>query len=187
MSMTDKEQRDIRAYCAFLLKEYGFLLTPTDPVMPALYIIHREMEHNSASNRELVQQVRKAAEKIKPQVFHFNVADEAWKYQLGAAFKWLMGGLIILLFLGLIAWYLSTTSKVRQANAIIEAHGYMHELMEQVKKDEAGYYYVDFISTKRNSKADSTERFKKFQILNATTVRLYLGKDTNRNKPSDKP
>src|SRR5690606_2859 len=108
----------------------------------------------------------KAAEKIKPQVFHFNVAGEAWKFQLGAAIKWLVGGIIILLFLGLAAWYWSTTSKVRQADAIIEAHGYMHALMEQVKKDEAGYYYVDFTSAKRNSKADSTDRFKKIQILN---------------------
>jgi len=187
MSMTDKEQRDLRAYCAFLLKAYGFQFTPNDPVMPALYIIHREMEQNSASNRELVQQVRKAAEKIKPQVFHFNVAGEAWKFQLGAAIKWLVGGIIILLFLGLAAWYWSTTSKVRQADAIIEAHGYMHALMEQVKKDEAGYYYVDFTSAKRNSKADSTDRFKKIQILNATTVRLYLGKDTNLNKTPNKP
>lgn len=187
MSMTDKEQRDLRAYCAFLLKEYGFQLTPNDPVMPALYIIHREMEHNSASNRELAHQVRKAAEKIKPQVFHFNVTGEAWKYQLGAAIKWMVGGLIILLFLGLIAWYLSTTSKVRQANAIMKTHSYLDDLLKQVKKDETGYYYVDFTSAKRNSKADSLHRFNKFQILNATTVRLYLGKDTNRNKPSDKP
>ncbi|MBX2970089.1 MAG: hypothetical protein KF803_12025 [Cyclobacteriaceae bacterium] len=177
--MTDKEQRDLRAYCAFLLKEYGFQLTPTDPVMPALYIIHREMEHNSSSNRELAQQVRKAAEKIKPQVFHFNVAGEAWKFQLGAAVKWLVGGLIILLFLGLAAGYWSTTSKVKQANAIMEAHGYMHQLMEQVKKDESGYYYVDFTSAMGNTKADSTERFKKFQILNAKTVRVYLGKGGN--------
>lgn len=187
MSMTDKEQRDLRAYCAFLLKAYGFQFSPTDPVMPALYIIHREMEHNSASNRELTQAVRRASEKIKPQVFHFNVAGEAWKYQLGSAIKWMVGGLIMLLFFGLIAWYWSTTSKVRQANAVMEAHGYMHQLMEQVKKDETGYYYVDFTSAKGNSKADSTHRFNKFQILNATTVRLYLGKDTNRNKPSDKP
>lgn len=185
--MTDKEQRDLRAYCAFLLKAYGFQFSPTDPVMPALYIIHREMEHNSASNRELTQAVRRASEKIKPQVFHFNVTGEAWKYQLGAAIKWMVGGLIILLFLGLIAWYLSTTSKVRQANAIMKTHSYLDDLLKQVKKDETGYYYVDFTSAKGNSKADSTHWFNKFQILNATTVRLYLGKDTNRNKPSDKP
>lgn len=177
--MTDKEQRDIRAYCAFLMKEYGFQLTPTDPVMPALYIIHREMEHNSASSRELAHQVRKAAEKIKPQVFHFNVAGEAWKYQVGAAIKWIGGGLIILLLIGLAAWYWSTTNKVRQANGILEAHGYMHQLMEQVKKDESGHYYVDFTSGKGNSKTDSTQRLWEFQILNAKTVRVYLGKDNS--------
>ncbi len=44
MAMTDQEQKQLRFYCAFLLKEYEFHFSPTDPVIPALYIIHNEMQ-----------------------------------------------------------------------------------------------------------------------------------------------
>jgi hypothetical protein len=34
--MTDQEQKALRSYCAFLLKEYGFYFAPDNPFMPAL-------------------------------------------------------------------------------------------------------------------------------------------------------
>ncbi len=45
--MTAQEEKDLRAYSAFILKEYGFHISPNDPVIPALYIIHREMQLNN--------------------------------------------------------------------------------------------------------------------------------------------
>lgn len=66
--MTDKEQKDLRSYCAFILKEYGFDIPPNDPIIPALYVIHKEMQLNNESNKALALQVKEAAAKINPTV-----------------------------------------------------------------------------------------------------------------------
>jgi hypothetical protein len=71
MAMTEKEQRDLRSYCAFILKEYGFDIPPNDPVIPALYVIHKEMQFNNESNQVIASLVKEAASKINPTVFHF--------------------------------------------------------------------------------------------------------------------
>ena len=78
MTMTDHEQKDLRSYCAFLLKEYGFHFSPSDPVVPALYIIHKEMQLNNQNNKALASQVKEATSRINPKEFHFHYPGEAW-------------------------------------------------------------------------------------------------------------
>lgn len=77
MAMTDQEQKELRFYCAFLLKEYGFQFSPTDPVIPALYIIHKETQLINQSNKALASQVKEASARIQPKGFHFHCAGEA--------------------------------------------------------------------------------------------------------------
>ena len=171
--MTEKEQRGIRSYCAFLLTEYGVHFSPDDPVIPALYVIHKEMQLSNASNKGIASEIKEAAAKINPTVFHFNNGDAAYKFQIGIAVKYILIGSLVLLFTVAGIWYWSMVNNVDQAKAIIEASGSMGELMKRVKKDE-GFYVIDFTA----AKGDSIQRFKEFQKLDAKTVRIVVGKES---------
>jgi hypothetical protein len=171
--MTEKQQRGIRSYCAFLLTEYGIHFSPDDPVIPALYVIHKEMQLNSTSNKAIASEVKEAAAKINPKVFNFNNENAAFKFQVGIAVKYILIGSLVLLFTVTGIWYWSLVSNVEQAKTIIEASGSMGELMKRVKKDE-GFYVIDFTA----AKGDSIQRFKEFQKLDAKTVRIVIGKES---------
>lgn len=171
--MTDQEQKDLRAYCAFLLKEYGFHFSPKDPVIPALYIIHKEMQLSNQNSKALISQVKEASSKINPKQYHFQYPGEAWKFQLGAAFKWIVIGVFMLLFTWVGVWYWSMVKDIDKARMIIEASGRASELIKAVKKDRSGYFFIDFTAPQ----GDSIQNFKEFRKLNAKTVRVSLGKD----------
>lgn len=171
--MTDREQKDLRSYCAFLLEEYGFYIPPNDPVIPALYIIHKEMQLNNQNNKDLASQVKEASSRIHPKEFHFHHPGEAWKFQLGVALKWILSGLLVLLFIWVGVWYWSMVKDVDKARTILEASGRANELLKVIQQDKAGYYFIDFTV----SKGDSIQFFKEFRKLNTNTVRVYLGKE----------
>ncbi len=173
MAMTDQEQKDLRSYCAFILNEYGFQYSPNDPAIPVLYIIHREMQLNNQNNKAIASLVKEASSRINPKVFNFNSPGEAWKFQMGVAFKWILIGLLILPLIWIAAWYWSMVNDVDRAKIIIEASGNAGELLKGVKKDKADYYFIDFTA----AKGDSIQPFKEYQKLNAKTVRVYLGKE----------
>ena len=107
MAMTDQEQKDLRSYCAFLLREYGFQFSPNDPVLPALYIIHKEMQLNNQNNKAIASQIQEASSRINSTVFKFYSQEAAWKFQLGITLRWGLIGLFVLIFLGITAWYWS--------------------------------------------------------------------------------
>lgn len=174
MAMTSQEQKELRSYCAFLLKEYGFQFSPSDPVIPALYIIHKEVQLNNQNNKALATQVKVAASQISPQVFHFNVKGEAWKFQLGIAVKRFLYGLLVLLLLGIAAWTWSMANDIYKAKVILHASDNLGGLVKQVKKNEAGYFFIDFTA----AQGDSIQHFTEFQKLNAKTVRVFLGKES---------
>jgi hypothetical protein len=173
MTMTDHEQRELRSYCSFLLREYGFHIPPTDPVIPALYIIHKETQLNDQNNRALAGLVKEAISKINPKVFNFNSPGEAWKFQVGIAFKWISGGLLVLILIAITVWYWSMKNNVDTAKTIIETSGNVSQLLKAVKRDKAGCFFIDFTA----AKGDSTQHFAEFQKINTKTVRVYLGKD----------
>src|SRR5688500_603092 len=173
MAMTEKEQRSIRAYCAFLLDEYGVQFSPDDAVIPALYVIHKEMQLNNTSNKAIASEVKDAAAKIKPTVFNFNNEDAAYKFQVGIAVKYILIGSLVLLFTVAGIWYWSMVNNVDQAKTIVETSGNIGELVKRVKKDKGGYYFLDFTA----AKADSIQHFREYQKLDAKTVRIYVGKE----------
>jgi hypothetical protein len=172
MAMTDKEQRDLRYYCAFILKEYGFAISIDDPVIPALYVIHKEMQLNNQINKTIAAQIKETAARINPTEFNFYSDGAAFKFQLGIAVKWILSGMLVLMLATVGAWYWSMMNRVDQAKTIIATSGSMGELMKRVKKNDEGYYIIDFTA----AKGDSVQRFKEFQKLDAKTVRIIVGK-----------
>lgn len=173
--MTEKEQRSIRTYCAFLLTEHGIHFSPDDPVIPALYVIHKEMHLNNTSNKAIASEVKDAAAKIKPTVFHFNNGDAAYRFHAGIAVKYILIGSLVLLFTVAGIWYWSMANNVDQARTIIETSGSIGELMKRVKKDEEGFYVIDFTA----AQGDSIKRFKEFLQLDAKTVRIVVAKESD--------
>src|SRR5688572_13268589 len=173
MVMTEEEQRGIRSYCAFLLTEHGIHFSPDDPVIPALYVIHKEMQLNITSNKAIASELKEAAAKINPTVFHFNNGEAAYKFHVGIAVKYILIGSLVLLFTVTGIWYWSMVNSVDQAKTIVETFGSMGELVKRVKKDD-GFYVIDFTA----AKGDSIQRFKEFQKLDAKTVRIIVGKES---------
>jgi hypothetical protein len=173
MAMTDKEQREVRNYSAFLLKEYGFDIPLNDPVMPALYIIHKEMELTNQSNQAIASEVREAASKINPKVFHFNNEDAAFKFQLGIGVRWFLYGCIIAVVAAIGAWHWSNVNKVEEAENIVRNSGKLSEMLSLVKKDNEGYYFIDFKAANK----DSLVFIKEFRKMDAKTVRIYLARE----------
>lgn len=173
MAMTDKEQRSIRAYCAFLLNEHGIDFSPDDPVIPALYVIHKEMQLNNTSNKAIASEVKGVAAKIKPTLFQFNSGDAAYEFQVGIAVKYILICLLVLLFTVAGIWHWSMVNNVDQAKTIVEASGTIGELLKRVKKDRNGFYVIDFTA----AKGDSILPFTQYQKLDARTVRVYVSKE----------
>lgn len=172
MAMTENEQRSIRSYCALLLTEHGIHFSPDDPVIPALYIIHKEMQLNSTNNKAIASEIKEAAAKINPTVFNFNNEDAAYKFQVGIAVKYLLIGFLVLLFTVAGIWYWSMVYNVNHAKAIIETSGNIEELVKRVKKDKDGFYFIDF----KVAKGDSIQPLKEFKKLDANTIRVYVAK-----------
>lgn len=173
MAMTDKEQKEVRNYSAFLLKEYGFDIPLNDPVMPALYIIHKEMELTKRSNDAIASEVKEAASKVNPQVFNFNNQEAAFKFQLGIGVKWLLHGCVIALVAAIGAWHWSNVNKVEEAKVIVQNSGKLGEMLKLVKKDNEGFYIIDF----KAARADSIVFLKEFRKMDASTVRIYLARE----------
>lgn len=171
--MTDQEQKNLRSYCAFILKEYGFQFSPNDPVIPALYVIHKEMQLNNQTNTTLAALIKETSSRINPKSFHFNSPGEAWNFQMGVVLKWTLSGSLALVLVAIAIWYWSMVNEVDRTKTIIETSGSVGELLEGVKKDKAGYYFIDFTAANGNS----IQPFKEFQRLNKKTVRVYLGKE----------
>lgn len=164
----------MRNYSAFLLKEYGFDIPLNDPVMPALYIIHKEMELTNRSNKAIASEVKDAASKINPTIFHFNHEDAAFKFQLGIGVRWFLYGCIIAVVAVICAWHWSNVNKVEEAENIVRNSGKLGEMLKLVKKDDEGFYIIDF----KAAKADSIVFLKEFRKMDAKTVRIYLARET---------
>lgn len=171
--MTDQEEKDLRSYCATLLKEYGFQFTPDNPEIPVLYIIHKELQLNSENNKAIASLVQEVASRINPTEFKFYSDGAAWKFQMGMTIRWLLIGLVFLMSIGVATWYRSMGIDVGRAKTILSASGKANELLKRARKDDEDYFYLDFTSTGENA----TQDFKEFKTLNVKTVRVYLGKD----------
>ena len=172
MEMTEHEQKKLRAYCAFLFKEYGFQFSTHDPVVPALFTIHKEVETLRQSNGELTSRVEAATANVSPVAFHFHYKGEAWKFQMGITIKWISFGLLIALFSTIAVWYWSMQLDVTHLRLMNETFPITAELNKRVMKQD-GFYFIDFTA----AKGDSVQSFTEFRKLKPNTVRVYLGRE----------
>ena len=72
------------------------------------------------------------------------------------------------------AWHWSDVNKVEEADNIVRNSGKLSELLKLVKKDNEGFYIIDFTA----AKADSIVFLKEFRKMDAKTVRIYLARET---------
>jgi hypothetical protein len=173
MAMTDQEQRALRSYCAFILKEYGFQFSPNDPVIPALFIIHQEMQLNNQNNKAIANLIKEASSKMISKSFHFHSPGEAWKFRMAGAMKWFLTSLLLLIGVAIITWIWSLSDEVERAKDIIEMNGKATELLLQAKKDNQGYFYLDA----KEATGNSIQFFSEFERRDSKTVRIYLGRE----------
>lgn len=173
MTMTDQEQKVLRSYCAFILKEYGFQFTQHDPIIPAMFIIHKEMQLNNQNNKAIANLIKEASSKMNSKSFHFNAPGEAWKFRMAGAMKWFLASLLVLIVVAILTWIWSISDEVERAKDIIEINSKANELLLQAKKDNQGYFYLDA----KEATGNSIQFFSEFEKRDAKTVRIYLGRE----------
>jgi hypothetical protein len=171
--MTEKLQKELQDYSSFILKEYGFFIPPTDPVIPALFIIHQEVARNYKSNQLLGTLVQEATKKMNPNIYNFNVPGEALKFQIGSSIKLLFGCLTIVLFLFIGLSWIKIQTEVEKARSIIElSDPIQKELLNRIEKDSEGFYYIEF----KESLSPSVINFTEYDEIGRGRVRVYLGR-----------
>lgn len=172
--MTDQVQKNLTNYCASLLVEHGFDYPVNDPVLPALYVIHKDMQQNNQKNQAIADAILEASKKFNPKQFIFNNSDAASKFQREITIRWSLIAGFVALLAWVAAWHWSMRNDVDKARTIISVSGNMGVLLQAVKKDNSGAFFIDFTA----AKGDSIRYFTEYQELNAKTVRVYLGKET---------
>ena len=178
MAMTD-QQKTLRSFCALLLKEHGFPFSEDNPVIPALYVIHKELQLNNQYNKAIASRVEEASSRINPKVFNFNSEQAAWRFQMGITLRWGLIGFLVLMLIWVAAWRWSMANDIDRARIIISASDNMGELLKRTKKNRDGFYSIDFTA----AKGDSIRHFVEYEKLNSKTVRVYLGRDTKASNP----
>jgi hypothetical protein len=170
-AMTDNERRQLREYCGLLMREYGFEFLPTEPIMPPLYIIHKEMQRAIDANQAIATKIETASLRIHPRVFNFSHPGEAWKFQLATAVKWILLAGIIWSFIAAGIWYWSIGRDLDRARTIIASRDRVSELAKRAKKDDKGVLFIDLTE----AKGDSAQRFREYVRINKKTVRIFIG------------
>jgi hypothetical protein len=173
MKMTDKEKHELRMFCASLLEEHGFQFSAHDPVLPVMYIIHKEMELCNKVNDKFRQEIQRAAAKINPKVFHFDRAGEAFQFQLGIALKWVIYAGLTMIAITIGVWYWSLSNEIDRARTIIHVHDNLSRMATQAKKNKEGSYFIDL----SQARGDSVQHFREYVRIDKKTVRVFLGRD----------
>jgi hypothetical protein len=170
--MTDRVQKNLTDYCASLLVEHGFDYPVNDPVLPALYVIHKDMQQNNQKNQAIADAILEASKKFNPKQFIFNSSDAASKFQRGITIRWSIIAGLAALIAWVAAWHWSMRNDVDKARTIIGVSGNVGVLLQAAKKDKSGAFFIDFTA----ARGDSIRHFTEYENLNGRTVRVYLGR-----------
>lgn len=170
--MTERVERNLANYCARLLMEHEIQIGVSDPVLPALYVIHKEMKKSAQKNQAIADSIQEASKKFNPKQFIFNNGDAAEEFQRGITRRWGIVGLILLLFTWGADWYRSMSNEIVEAKNILDSSGNLRALLQSARMAKTGEFYIDFIAPK----GDSARRFVEYKRVNSKTVRVYLGK-----------
>lgn len=173
MTMTDQEQKELRSYSALLLEKFGFNIPPSDPILPPLYILHKETELGIQSNKELARLIQEALSKMNPKEFRFYNEEAAWSFQKGITIRWGVIGSLIVLLVWAAVWYWTMTNDVDKAKRIVEVAEPIKELLNRATTDNSGRHFIDFTLKTEGP----IQPFKEFVKIDNTTVRIYLEKE----------
>ncbi|PZR03353.1 MAG: hypothetical protein DI539_26370 [Flavobacterium psychrophilum] len=173
MAMTDKERLELRIFCSFILKEYGIEFNTHDPVLPSIYVIHKEMQKCIDANKLIANKIDQASARINPKVFHFNHSGEAWKFQMGIAMKWLLSVGLVLVAIALGVWCWSISNDVARARIVSATYDNLSKMATFAKKNKEGSYFIDITETR----ADSVRHFEEYVRIDKNTIRIFLGRD----------
>ncbi|MBS1508560.1 MAG: hypothetical protein JSS79_18130 [Bacteroidetes bacterium] len=171
--MNDKQEKLLRIYCAQILVKYGFEFSPHDPVVPALYTIHCELNSNKTGNEQVAKSIGEAMKKINPTVYNFSERGEAWKFKFAESLRWLFIGLsvVLVVVVSLIWW--SQYNDIRRATLIIAASkGANETFIRSAKRDSQGYVYLEFSRAKGNV----VDFWTDYEEVKKDTIRVYVGK-----------
>ena len=186
--MSGEEKLKIRDFSAHLLKEWGFDFPPEDPVMPALYVFHKENEVLRKANEKLQKEVqdgngklsadiKKIVSSLQPVTYNFSTKGEAWKFKVAGVLPWLIGGMFFIITLWSVGHYLKIVVQEQNKTLIIKKLNVIdQQILPSLKIDNDGDLYLEASSMK------DTIGINEFVLLNNGKVRVYLGRVLNKGE-----
>jgi hypothetical protein len=171
--MNAKEEKLLREFCSHLLLDYGFEFLPSDPVLPALYAIHCELNGNADGNKKVAHAINEALEKLNPTVYNFSERGEGWKFQIAGSLRWLFMGLTVMGAIWPCVFWWRQYHDVVKARIILNTAAPLNQLLlNNVGKDKEGYLFLQF----NEAKGNSIEFYTEYDKRQDGSVRVYLGK-----------
>lgn len=171
--MTPSEQKELRDYSAHLMKSYGFDIPYTDPVMPALFVIHKEMSSTRIGNERLIGTITEAVKKLNVEGHRIATPGEAWKFQIAASVKWIALSISTMMIMLVLFAIIKANKKVEQAEKILDASpAVSSNFLKNVMKDSEGFYYLEF----SEATGSKVKYFVEYDKVGNGKVRVYLGK-----------
>jgi len=171
--MNQIEEKLLREYCGHLLVNYGFEILPSDPILPALYIINRELSSNVNANNNVAMSMQEALKRLSPTVYNFNTTGEGWKFALASSLKWLFIGLSIIGVVGVCnLWWRQYNDVSISRNIIMQSPYISSEILKRIKKNEEGFLYLEF---KKSDDAIITSA-EEYDQVSKSTIRVYFGR-----------
>lgn len=172
--MTAKQEQKINEFCSLLLSKYGFDISPTDPVVPILYIIHDDIKNYEQLNMSIAKQLNETTQRISPQAYNFYSTDAAKSFSIGITLKWIYICITVIIVLLLFKWWWNDYHQLKKAKQIVEKIEPVYiKLFSNMKIDSEGYYYLTF---NKPLEKNSIKLLTEYDLDKKGTVKVYLFK-----------
>ena len=171
--MNASEEKSLREFSSHLLLDYGFEILASDPVLPALYIIYRELKTNNDGNKNVANAIQEALKKLNPTVYNFSEPGEGWKFQIAGSLKWMFIGFTIIGVIWSCHYWWRQYHDVEQARIMTKTEAPLNQLLlNNIRKDNDGYLFIQF----DEAKGSSVKFYTEYDKRKDGSVRVYLGK-----------
>lgn len=159
-------------------RKYGVRLSENDEMLPILHFIFdagklttQRLNDTSTLINRAEKIINEAASKMNSKVYHFKEGD-AFKWQIGIAFKViLIMGSIILTGWSIYYWIDAYKMK-KKSEAIIRAVPFIENV--NVRVNQEGYHFIEFLPPKQKSKV---QFYTDYELQKDGTIRIYIGKE----------
>ncbi len=158
-------------------RRYGVRLSENDEMLPIIHFIFdagkstdSRLSETKSLLSKLERTVTQSAEMISPKTYHFSDGD-ALKWQIGIGIKILIviAGILIVSWSAYFYW--SADNDVKYARQIIALNPVIeNNLLQNVRVDSRGYYFLEFTRPKE----DVINFLTEYELRNDGSVRVYL-------------